>query len=339
MKRILTGDRPTGSLHLGHYVGSLQNRVFLQEKYETYVMIADAQALTDNFDNPNKITSNILEVAKDYLSVGIDPSKSIIFLQSRITEIFELTSYYLNLVTLGRLERNPTVKHEIQQRGYTDSIPVGFLCYPISQAADITIFKATIVPVGNDQLPMIEQANEIVRKFNRTYSTDCLQECEASLSNHPRLVGIDGANKASKSLGNAIFLSDTEEELRQKVFKMYTDPNHIKITDPGKVEGNVVFEYLDAFHHDSEEVSSWKKHYTKGGLGDVFLKTELNKTLNKFLTPIRERRKSLKTEEVYDILEHGTSKARNIAQSTMQEVRNAIGFGPRTCVATKGCNL
>lgn len=247
-KIILTGDRPTGKLHLGHYVGSLVNRVKLQDEYEQYVMIADIQALTDNFENPGKIVDNLYEVALDYLSIGIEPGKSTIFIQSHIPELAELTVYYLNLVTLGRLERNPTVKSEIQQKGYDSSIPAGFLCYPVSQAADITAFKAEAVPVGEDQVPMIEQTNEIVRRFNRIYNTDCLKEAKPILSKTSRLVGIDGQSKASKSLGNAIFLSDTPEEIKRKVFLMFTDPAHLKISDPGKVEGNVVFEYLSAFH-------------------------------------------------------------------------------------------
>jgi len=238
-KIILTGDRPSGCLHLGHYVGSLKNRVLLQDSYEQYVMIADVQALTDNFENPQKITQNVYEVAKDYLSVGLDPQKTTILIQSQIPQIAELTIYFLNLVSLGRLERNPTVKSEIAQKGYDDSIPAGFFCYPVSQAADITIFGAELVPVGDDQIPMIEQTNEIVRKFNRIYNTDCLKECKAYLSPSSRLVGIDGKAKASKSLGNAIYLSDSSEEVKRKVFQMYTDPNHIKLSDPGQVEGNV----------------------------------------------------------------------------------------------------
>ena len=253
-KRILTGDRPTGPLHLGHYVGSLQNRVRLQDQYDQYVMIADVQALTDNFDNPQKITSNVFELIKDYIAVGIDPDQTSIFIQSQIPEIAELTIYYLNLVSLGRLERNPTVKMEIAQKGYGDSIPAGFFCYPVNQAADISIFRAEIVPVGEDQVPMIEQTNEIVRRFNRIYGGEYLKECQALLSSFPRLVGIDGKAKASKSLNNAIFLSDLEEDIKKKILQMYTDPDHLKVSDPGKVEGNVCFAYLDIFHPDKEEV-------------------------------------------------------------------------------------
>jgi len=324
-KRILTGDRPSGRLHLGHYVGSLQSRVKLQYEYDQYIMIADVQALTDNFENPKKITENVFEVAKDYLSVGIDPSQTTIFVQSQIPEIGELTVYYLNLVTVGRLERNPTVKSEIQQKGYNDSIPAGFLCYPVSQAADITIFQAELVPVGDDQVPMIEQTNEIVRRFNRIYDSECLKECNAILSNTPRLVGIDGKAKASKSLGNAISLSDTQEEIKQKIFQMFTDPAHLKISDPGQVEGNVVFTYLDIFHPDKEEVESLKAHYKRGGLGDMTIKNILNNSIQDLLKNIREKRETIKQKDVQEILYHGTAKASQRAKLTMEEVREAIG--------------
>lgn len=324
-KRILTGDRPSGKLHLGHYVGSLQSRVKLQYEYDQYIMIADVQALTDNFENPKKITENVFEVAKDYLSVGIDPTQTTIFVQSQIPEIGELTVYYLNLVTVGRLERNPTVKSEIQQKGYNDSIPAGFLCYPVSQAADITIFQAELVPVGDDQVPMIEQTNEIVRRFNRIYDSECLKECNAILSNTPRLVGIDGKAKASKSLGNAISLSDTQEEIKQKIFQMFTDPAHLKISDPGQVEGNVVFTYLDIFHPDKEEVESLKAHYKRGGLGDMTIKNILNNSIQDLLKEIREKRGAIKQKDVQEILYHGTAKASQRAKLTMEEVREAIG--------------
>ena len=324
-KRILTGDRPSGRLHLGHYVGSLQSRVKLQYEYDQYIMIADVQALTDNFENPKKITENVFEVAKDYLSVGIDPTQTTIFVQSQIPEIGELTVYYLNLVTVGRLERNPTVKSEIQQKGYNDSIPAGFLCYPVSQAADITIFQAELVPVGDDQVPMIEQTNEIVRRFNRIYDSECLKECNAILSNTPRLVGIDGKAKASKSLGNAISLSDTQEEIKQKIFQMFTDPAHLKISDPGQVEGNVVFTYLDIFHPDKEEVESLKAHYRRGGLGDMTIKNILNNSIQGLLKEIREKRGAIKQKDVQEILYHGTAKASQRAKMTMEEVREAIG--------------
>ena len=325
-KIILTGDRPTGKLHLGHYVGSLANRIKLQAEYDQYIMIADIQALTDNFENPGKIVDNLYEVALDYLSVGIDPQKSTIFIQSHIPELAELTVYYLNLVTLGRLERNPTVKTEIQQKGYDSSIPAGFFCYPVSQAADITAFKAEAVPVGEDQVPMIEQTNEIVRRFNRIYNTDCLKETKPILSKTSRLVGIDGQSKASKSLGNAIFLSDTPEEIKRKVFLMFTDPTHLKISDPGKVEGNVVFDYLDAFHSDSQEVTDLKDHYRKGGLGDSTIKNILNTTLQTMLEPIREKRTSFKRGEVMDIIISGTTAAKKVAEQTLEEVRSAIGL-------------
>lgn len=325
-KNILTGDRPTGKLHLGHYVGSLANRIKLQDEYSQYIMIADIQALTDNFENPGKIIDNLYEVALDYLSIGIDPQKSTIFIQSHIPELAELTVYYLNLVTLGRLERNPTVKTEIQQKRYDSSIPAGFFCYPVSQAADITAFKTEAVPVGEDQVPMIEQTNEIVRRFNRIYNTDCLKEAKPILSKTPRLIGIDGQFKASKSLGNAIFLSDTPEEIKRKVFLMFTDPTHLKISDPGKVEGNVVFDYLDAFHLDSQEVTDLKAHYKKGGLGDSTIKKILNDTLQTLLEPIREKRNSFKREEVMDIISSGIAAAKKVAGTTLEEVRNAIGL-------------
>ena len=326
--RLLTGDRPTGKLHLGHYVGSLLNRVALQTHYDTYIIIADVQALTDHFHHPLHITRHVIEVAKDYLSVGIDPHHATIFIQSQVPEIHELATYYLNLVSVARLERNPTLKAEIQDKGYDGSIPVGFFCYPIHQAADITLFQATCVPVGDDQIPMIEQTNEIVRRFNRTYNTQCLKICQAYLSTTPRLVGIDGGAKASKSLGNAIFLSDTPEVIKEKIFQMYTDPLHIRVSDAGCVEGNVVFAYLDAFcsEEQKEELESWKAHYRKGGLGDTTLKTALNDLLQKRLTPIREKRNALKDEEVWDILKQGTKSARNVAQATMEEVREAMGL-------------
>lgn len=325
-KRILTGDRASGRMHLGHYIGSLKNRVKLQNDYEQYVMIADVQALTDNFENPQKIIESVFEVAKDYLSIGIDPNLTTIFIQSQIPEIAELTVYYLNLVTLGRLERNPTVKSEIQQKGYNNSIPVGFLCYPVSQAADITILQAELVPTGADQVPMIEQTNEIVRCFNRVYNVSCLKECKVILGKNPRLIGIDGKAKASKSLGNAIYLSDTENEVKKKIFQMFTDPNHIKITDPGCIRGNVVFTYLDTFHHDSEEVMALKAHYKRGGLGDVTIKNILNNTIQELLKPIREKRSNIKNKDIKEILHLGTDKSHKLAKLTMQQVRDAIGI-------------
>lgn len=323
---VLTGDRPTGKLHLGHYVGSIKNRLSLQEQYQTYVMIADTQALSDNFDNPQKIRANIREVCKDYLACGINPAKTTIFLQSRIKELFELTCYYMNLVTISRLERNPTIKAELQMRKFGESIPAGFLCYPVSQAADITIFKATLIPVGNDQLPMIELSNEIVRRFNRTYACDILRESSPVLSNHQRLVGIDGKAKASKSLGNAIFLDDHESVLRDKINAMYTDPNHIKVSDPGRIEGNVVFEYLDVFHNDKEEVENLKQRYTNGGLGDRVLKDLLFGSMNDLLKPIREKRACITDSIVDNVLNDGIEKASLVARKTIQEVRDVIGF-------------
>ena len=326
-QRVLTGDRPTGSLHLGHYCGSLMGRLVLQETCDQLVMIADVQALTDHFDRSHHIAKNVAEVAKDYLSIGLDPNLTTIFIQSQVPQLHELTTYFLNMVTLGRLERNPTVKTEIQQKGFGDSLPVGFLCYPISQAADITMFKAEVVPVGNDQLPMLEQTNEIVRRFNRTYHTDCLVECQPYLGHSPRLSGIDGKAKASKSLNNAIFLSDSPYVVHQKVMQMYTDPGHLRISDPGRVEGNIVFEYLDAFHSDAAEVVDLKAQYQRGGLGDITLKNILNDSLNKLLDPIRQRRESITDTEVCDVLRDGCDKAQAIAAQTMLEVREVMGLG------------
>lgn len=325
-KIALTGDRPTGRLHLGHYVGSLKNRVILQEKFEQYVMIADVQALTDYFDRPKRITESIKEVLADYLAVGIDPNLTTIFIQSQIPALSELTMYYMNLVSIARVERNPTVKSELALRGFGESIPTGFICYPISQAADITAFKAEIIPVGEDQIPMIEQCNEIVRKFNRLYNTDCLKEVEAYLSKSGRLVGVDGKAKASKSLNNAIFLSDEPEIIKEKVYSMYTDPDHIRVSDPGKVEGNVVFAYLDAFYDNPEEISALKAEYSKGGLGDMKLKALLNDTLQTMLKPIRERRKELSEKYLMEICHAGSDKANAVAQKTLLEVKDAIGI-------------
>ena len=340
MKVILTGDRPTGNLHLGHYVGSLKNRVALQNKNDydaMYVFIADVQALTDNFKNPKKVHDNIKEVMLDYLSIGLDPNKVTFFIQSEVSELCELTVYYMNLVTLSRLERNPTVKQEIKQKDFASSIPVGFLNYPISQTADITAFKANIIPVGEDQLPMIEQAREIVRKFNSIYG-ETLVEPTAMLPknvNERRLVGTDGNAKMSKSIGNCIYLKDSPEEIKKKIMGMYTDPNHIKVTDPGKVEGNVVFTYLDVFcKEDSfkkylpeyENLDELKDHYRRGGLGDMKIKNFLNDVLQEELKPIRERREKLakNPEYVYNVLKEGTKKARKKAQETLKEVKKAM---------------
>ncbi len=328
-KIILTGDRPTGKLHLGHYVGSLRNRVELQDEYNQYILIADMQALTDNAGNPQKVVDNIIEVALDYLSVGIDPSKSNILIQSMIPELSELTMYYLNLVSVARLERNPTVKEELKLRKFTDcGVPAGFLTYPVSQAADITAFKATLVPVGEDQQPMLEQAREIVRKFNATYNTDVLLEPEALIPKVSRLPGVDGKAKMSKSLGNAIYLCDEEDTIKQKVMSMFTDPGHLRVEDPGKVEGNPVFMYLDAFGEDKDKINELKEHYQRGGLGDVKVKRYLNDVLQEFIRPIREKRKHLEADKayVYEVLKKGTLNARKVAAETLSEVKQAMGI-------------
>ncbi|MCQ2958155.1 MAG: tryptophan--tRNA ligase [Candidatus Gastranaerophilales bacterium] len=339
-KVILTGDRPTGRLHLGHYVGSLKRRVELQNSGEydkIFIMIADAQALTDNFDNPDKVRQNIIEVALDYLSVGLDPAKSTLFIQSQISELTELTFYYMNLVTVARVHRNPTVKSEIQMRNFEASIPVGFFCYPISQAADITAFKATVVPVGEDQAPMIELTNESVRRFNSVYDNDLVEPKNLLPDNdaclrHP---GTDGKAKMSKSLGNCIYLSDTEEDVKKKIMSMYTDPEHLKVTDPGHIEGNTVFTYLDAFSKDEHfkaylpeynNLDELKEHYQRGGLGDVKVKKFLNCVIEEELKPIRERRKEYEKDikGVYEILEKGSIEARKTASQTLSEVKNAM---------------
>lgn len=324
-KVALTGDRPTGPLHLGHYVGSLASRLKLQEEYTQFVMIADMQALTDNYDNPQKVRDNVLEVALDYLAVGIDPTKTTLFIQSMIPHIAELAVIYLNLVTVNRLRRNPTVKTEIQQKGFGENVPAGFLVYPVHQAADITVVKGQVVPVGEDQIPMIEQTNEIVRAFNRIYG-DVLQECEALIAPVSRLPGIDGQGKMGKSLGNAIFLSDTADEVVKKVMRMYTDPNHLHVSDPGKIEGNVVFTYLDVFDSDKEKVASLKEHYTRGGLGDVVLKKYLAEVLNSFLDPIRARRLEYAKDKaaVMHIMVQGSEKVQQVAGNTMYAVRKAM---------------
>ena len=339
-KIILTGDRPTGRLHIGHYVGSLKRRVELQNSGEydkIYIMIADAQALTDNYDNPDKIRENIVEVALDYLSCGIDPEKSVIFIQSMVPELTELTFYYMNLVTEARLHRNPTIKSEIEMRGFGGTIPAGFLCYPISQASDITAFKATTVPVGEDQMPMLEQAREIVNKFNTIYG-ETLVEPQILLPDNKaclRLPGTDGKAKMSKSLGNCIYLADIEEDVRKKVMSMYTDPNHLKVEDPGQVEGNTVFTYLDAFCKDEQfaeflpdyaNLDELKAHYRRGGLGDVKVKKFLNNVMQEELAPIRERRKYWEKNipEVYDILKRGSEEAQKAAAETLKEVKASM---------------
>lgn len=325
---VLTGDRPTGSLHLGHYIGSLQNRVTLQDTAVQYVMIADAQALTDHAKEPQKVRANILEVALDYLAVGIDPKKTTIFIQSLIPELFELTAYYLNLVTWNRLKHNPTVKAEIVQKGFGESVPAGFMVYPVSQAADITAFKANLVPVGEDQLPMLEQTNEIVRHFNKIYKQDVLVRAKPLIPKMARLPGIDGGAKMSKTIGNCIFLSDDADTLQKKVMKMFTDPNHLRVEDPGQVEGNPVFIYLDAFGSDSEKIQELKDHYKRGGLGDVVVKRYLNEVLQEFLKPIREKRETYAKdpEQVLKILQRGTENARKVTSKTLSDVRSAMGI-------------
>lgn len=339
-KIILTGDRPTGRLHIGHYAGSLKRRVELQNsgEYEkTYIMIADAQALTDNADNPEKVRQNIIEVALDYLACGLDPEKSTLFIQSQISELCELTFYYMDLVTVSRLQRNPTVKAEIQMRNFETSIPVGFFTYPISQAADITAFKATTVPVGEDQLPMIEQTREIVRKFNTVYD-EVLVEPDALLPENQacmRLPGTDGKAKMSKSIGNCIYLSDSADEVRKKVMGMYTDPLHLQVSDPGHLEGNTVFIYLDAFcrqEHFERYLPEYagldelKAHYQRGGLGDVKVKKFLNNVLQEELEPVRSRRKEYEKDipAIYDILKKGSGEAREVAAQTLSDVKRAM---------------
>ena len=342
-KIILTGDRPTGRLHIGHYVGSLRRRVELQNSGEfdkIYIMIADAQALTDNIDNPEKVRQNVIEVALDYLSAGLDPAKSTLFIQSQISELTELTFYYMNLVTVSRLQRNPTVKNEIQLRNFEASIPVGFFTYPISQAADITFCKANVVPVGEDQLPMIEQTKEIVHKFNSVYAPDnpvlvepnaLIPEAEAC----KRLPGTDGKAKMSKSLGNCIYLADSADEVRAKIMSMYTDPLHLQVSDPGHLEGNTVFTYLDAFARDEHferycpdyaNLDEMKAHYTRGGLGDVKVKKFLNNIIQEELEPIRKRRAEYEKDipEIYNILKKGSEAAREVAAQTLSEVKHAM---------------
>ena len=339
-KIILTGDRPTGRLHVGHYVGSLRRRVELQNSGEydkIYIMIADAQALTDNADNPEKIRQNIVEVALDYLACGLDPAKSTLFIQSQIPELCELTMYYMNLVTVSRLQRNPTVKNEIKMRNFEASIPTGFFCYPISQASDITAFKATTVPAGEDQMPMVEQTKEIVHKFNSTYG-EVLTDPDILLPDNAaclRLPGIDGKAKMSKSLGNCIYLAEEPEDIRKKIMSMYTDPNHIRVEDPGSLEGNTVFIYLDAFcktEHfakycpDYANLDEMKEHYKRGGLGDVKVKKFLNNVIQEELEPIRNRRKEFEKDipYVYEVLKKGSEAAREVAAQTLHDVRDAM---------------
>ncbi len=324
-KRILTGDRPTGRLHLGHYVGSLVNRVKLQEDYETFILIADVQALTDHFEQPGILLQNIREVVRDYLAVGINPEKSTILVQSMIPEIAEMSLYYLNLVTVARLQRNPTVKDEMKQKGFEQNLPAGFLVYPVHQAADITAFQADLVPVGKDQLPMIEQTVEIVRRFNTLYKKTIV-EPKALVGEVARLPGTDGQAKMGKSLGNAIYLSDGAKTVEKKVMKMYTDPTRLRATDPGHVEGNPVFTYHDAFNPDKEEVAALKVRYEKGTVGDVEVKRRLVEALNLFLAPIRERRAKYEQDDkkIDEVLIKGTHRARTVARETMRRVRGAM---------------
>lgn len=326
--KILTGDRATGPLHLGHYIGSLKARVELQESHDQTILIADLQGLTDNGHHPEKVSGNILNVLADYLAAGIDPTKTTICLQSGIPALSELTMYYANLVTVSRLERNPTVKSEIANKQFGASIPAGFLTYPISQAADITAFKADLIPVGDDQLPMIEQTNEIVRKINSIINKNILVECKPMLSKVARLPGIDGKAKMSKSLGNSLTLGATEKEISLAVKKMYTDPNHLRIEDPGTVEGNVVFTYLDAFHPDLELVRSLKEHYERGGLGDGKVKSILEECLQEIIKPIREKREALLLEPDYllKVLQEGTAKATEEANTTLMSVKKGFGL-------------
>lgn len=331
-KVILTGDRPTGRLHIGHYIGSLKNRVELQNSgdYKTFIMIADTQALTDNARDPEKIRNSLMEVALDYLAVGIDPAKSTILIQSGVPALTELTMYYLDLVTVSRLDRNPTVKTEIKQKAFGASVPAGFFIYPVSQAADITAFKADTVPVGDDQEPMLEQAREIVRTFNRTYNKDVLVEPEGYFpaKGLGRLPGIDGNAKMSKSLNNGIYLADDADTVQKKIMSMYTDPDHIHVQDPGKVAGNVVFTYLDIFDPDKKQVAALKDQYQRGGLGDVKLKRYLNDVMEQILEPIRTRRAQYAEDmgQVQQMLIDGTKHANEVANQTLDEVRDAIGF-------------
>ncbi|HHX8333099.1 TPA: tryptophan--tRNA ligase [Vibrio diabolicus] len=325
---ILTGDRATGPLHLGHYVGSLKQRVKLQTEHEQTILVADMQGLTDNAHNPSKVSSNILNVVADYLAVGIDPTQTTITLQSQIPALAELTMYYSNLVSIARLERNPTVKNEIQSKGFERSIPAGFLTYPISQAADITGFHATLVPVGDDQLPMLEQTNEIVRKINHLGGKEVLRECRPLLSDAPRLPSTDGKNKMSKSMGNAINLGASEKEISAAVKSMYTDLNHLKIEDPGQVEGNIVFTYLDAFHPDKDYVEQLKDHYRRGGLGDGLTKKVLEECLQEMLRPIREKRAMYLNDkaQLIDILKQGSQRSREKTEQVLFDVKDVFGL-------------
>tara|TARA_R110000744_G_scaffold103541_1_gene198476 strand:+ start:69510 stop:70511 length:1002 start_codon:yes stop_codon:yes gene_type:complete len=325
---ILTGDRTTGPLHLGHYAGSLRNRLKYQDTHRQFVLLADTQALTDNIGSIGKVRESVLDVVMDYLAVGIDPQKTTICVQSHLPALAELSLLYLNFVSVGRLQRNPTVKEEVRARGFEKSIPAGFLCYPAAQAADITAFRATLVPVGEDQVPMIEQTNEIIRRVNSVAGHPLLEEVEAIVPKAGRLPGVDGASKMSKSAGNAIRLSASPAEISAAVTAMYTDPNHLRVQDPGQVEGNVVFTYLDAFHTDAEEVEALKAHYRRGGLGDVTLKKRLDGILQTFLEPVRDRRSQLEQDPDYirDIVRDGTQKARSLTEQTRSEIYDGLGL-------------
>lgn len=323
---VLTGDRPSGSLHLGHFVGSLKTRLTYQETHQQYIMIADAQALTDNFERPEMVRENVLQVALDYMAAGLDPAKNTFFIQSQISELTEMSFYFMNLVTVARLQRNPTIKEEIKQKGLEESLPVGFFCYPISQAADILAFSADIVPVGEDQNPMIEQTNEIARKFNSLYKVKCFKDVKSVVGTIGRLPGIDGKAKMSKSLGNAILLSDSANEIKKKVNLMYTDPNHLKIEDPGTVEGHVVFQFLDYFDTNKAELEALKEHYRRGGLGDGVLKKRLVDILEALIAPMRERRALYAKDlgSVEKMLREGTGKAREVAAKKLHEMKSAM---------------
>jgi tryptophanyl-tRNA synthetase len=324
---VLTGDRPTGALHLGHYVGSLKARLALQETHQQFVLVADTQAMTDNAHDPDKVRRNVLEVALDYLAVGIDPHKTTIAVQSALPALAELTLLYLNFVTVARLERNPTIKEEIQARGFGRDIPAGFLCYPVAQAADITAFRADVVPVGEDQAPLIEQTNEIVRRINRQVGAEVLPEAEALIPQMGRLPGVDGKAKMSKSQNNSIPLSSSPDAIRDAVKRMYTDPNHLRASDPGTVEGNIVFTYLDVFDEDRATVERLKAEYRAGGLGDMVVKRRLEEQLQALLAPIREQREQLARDPgyVFDVLRDGTGRAKAVTQRTLDEVRGALG--------------
>ncbi|MBJ3816776.1 tryptophan--tRNA ligase [Shimwellia pseudoproteus] len=325
---ILTGDRPTGPLHLGHYVGSLRQRVSLQHQYRQFILIADLQGLTDNGSNPQKVSANILEVMADYLAAGIDPTKTMICLQSALPALAELSALYMNIVTVARVARNPTVKNEIAQKGFSRALPVGFMAYPISQAADITAFQADRIPVGDDQLPMIEQTNEIVHKMNNLTGAPVLRHCQALLSPVSRLPGIDGSAKMSKSLGNTLLLSASEQDIHRAVSAMYTDPDHLRVSDPGRVEGNVVFTYLDACHPDPHKVAQMKAHYQQGGLGDRACKDELENCLQTLLAPIRARRAQFagESDALLALLKQGSEAARDITQQTLDAVKRGLGL-------------